>query len=96
MDHIDCLDKQIKACIHTALKYQKDNFSGACTYFSRKVACIFPEKYPEYQKFKQNGPFKGGMNGKRRVDAAGMNHINNNNSQGRKYNGMGIYDLSRY
>ena len=39
LDHINFLDAQVKACINTARKYLKDEFSGACTYLTSKVAC---------------------------------------------------------
>ena len=38
LDHINCTYDQVKACIHTARKDHKDEFSGACTYLERNVA----------------------------------------------------------
>ena len=51
--------------MHTTRKDQKYDFSGAFKYLASKVTRIFPEKDPEYQRFKKNGNFKGGWNGKR-------------------------------
>ena len=46
LDNINCLDDQVKSCLHTSRKDHKYNILGACKYLVSEVACIFPDKYP--------------------------------------------------
>ena len=93
--HIIRPDDQVKAYVHTAIKYFKVEFSGACTYLASEIARIFQEKDHGYQQYRTSGrDTSNTRSSKIRVAAAesgGRQH-----KKGRKENIVDISDTSHY
>ena len=75
--------------MYTAIKYFKEEFSGACTYLASEIARIFPEKDPGSQQYRTSGrDTSKNCGNNRRVDSAtpgGRKH-----KKGGKDNGVDI------
>ena len=69
--HIIRPDDQVKAYVHTAIKYFKADFVVSCTYLSSEIARIFPEKDPRYRRYRTSGKDTSkSLGSNRRVAAA--------------------------